>query len=331
MKRLPFLAAIMAVLLMTGSACKKESKLTVPFSDKFEGKHAVLLNYMDSTALDSVEIIKGVATFENLPLKDNPVFVAVTVDGRIRNYYVMEPGTAEVKDSTGNVYGTPLNDRLSKILLQLDSVDNLDDLNKYVEYVEARYNENKDNVIGDYLGVEWLKFADPTRVDSLLTLTPPEFRDSKRARYYTEVAHKRAATAPGQKYTDFYGEDRNGKRQRFSALVGEGKYTIIDFWASWCPYCIKELPALASLYDEYGKRGLEIVGVAVRDNSDDTRAMVRNKEIKWPVLYNTQRVPYDIYGFAGIPHHILLSPDGTIISRGENVEQLRSRLETLLK
>lgn len=330
MRKIPFVTLLVVTLLSIALSCKKESKLTIPFADKFEGKQAVLLNYMDSTAIDSVEILNGVAKFENIPVGETPVFVAVTVDGRIRNYYVMEAGVAEVIDSTGNVYGTPLNDRLSEILLQLDSVDNLDDLNKYVEFVETQYNQNKDNVIGDYLGVEWLKFAEPAKVDSLLALTSESFRNSKRAMYYTEVAHKRAATAPGQKYTDFDGEASNGTPLKFSSLATPGKYILVDFWASWCPYCIKELPALAALYDDYRGKGLELVGVAVRDNVDDTKAMVKNKKISWPILYNTQRIPYDIYGFSGIPHHMLIGPDGTIISRGENVEQIRARLATLI-
>jgi hypothetical protein len=59
--------------------------------------------------------------------------------------------------------------------------------------------------------------------------------------------------------------------------------------------------------------------------------MVAKQELPWKVLYNTQKAPYDIYGFSGIPHHILIGPDGTIISRGENADQIKERLSTLLK
>ena len=67
------------------------------------------------------------------------------------------------------------------------------------------------------------------------------------------------------------------------------------------------------------------MGVAVRDKTDDTAAMVAKHELTWPVIYNTQRVPYDIYGFSGIPHHMLIDPDGVIVSRGESVAQIRAR------
>lgn len=84
---------------------------------------------------------------------------------------------------------------------------------------------------------------------------------------------------------------------RLSSYVKPGKYTLVDFWASWCPYCIKELPDMKQLYADYADKGFEIVGVAVRDKTDDTAAMVAKHELTWPVIYNTQRVPYDIYGF----------------------------------
>ena len=58
--------------------------------------------------------------------------------------------------------------------------------------------------------------------------------------------------------------------------------------------------------------------------------MVKKRDISWDVLYNTQRVPYDIYGFTGIPHHILISPDGTILSRGENAAQIRAHMERII-
>ncbi len=70
--------------------------------------------------------------------------------------------------------------------------------------------------------------------------------------------------------------------------------------------------------------------MAVRDTTEDTKVMVKKRGIDWPVLYNTQKVPYDIYGFTGIPHLMLIGPDGTIISRGESPAQIDARLQGLL-
>jgi hypothetical protein len=67
----------------------------------------------------------------------------------------------------------------------------------------------------------------------------------------------------------------------------------------------------------------------VRDKAEDTKASVEKHGLKWNVMYNAERIPYNIYGFTGIPHLMLLGPDGVIISRGESTKQLATRLEAI--
>lgn len=314
------------------SACgSKEVRLDIEFPERFEGKTVELMNYKDSTIIATADVKGGKASFITAESDsvELPQFMQVVIDGRICAYYVAEGGNAFVTDSTNVATGTPLNDRFAGLLATLDSIENLDDMNKYVEFSELQYNANRDNPIGDYFGIEWLKFAEPEKVDSMLNAADPMFRNSKRVRHYEKFAQHRLATSPGHKYVDFSGEDANGKSISLSSLIPKGKYTVVDFWASWCPYCIKELPDLKTLSADFPSL-IQIVGVAVRDLPEDTKAMMEKQEITWPVLFNTQKVPYDIYGFSGIPHHILIGPDGTIISRGESVAQIRKRLERML-
>lgn len=214
------------------------------------------------------------------------------------------------------------------MIASLDSIEETDDMELYVDYAAKAYNENRGTAIGDFFALEWMKFADPEKVDSLLKTTDSAFRNRKRVTTYAGYARHRGATSPGRKFIDVKGEDASGRSASLSGYMKPGKYTLIDFWASWCPYCIKEIPELKKLQKEFPN--LTIVGVAVRDLPADTREMVKKRDISWDVLYNTQRVPYDIYGFTGIPHHILISPDGTILSRGENAAQIRAHMERII-
>ncbi|MCM1369388.1 MAG: TlpA family protein disulfide reductase [Candidatus Amulumruptor caecigallinarius] len=321
-------------LLMIGSlcfaSCRKEGKLSMQLPEKFEGAKVEMIDYLDSTIIASQPVRDGKVEFV-LTESDSvkfPRFTMLVVDGRVNAYYIAEPGGGFVTDSTSFATGTPLNDRLSEVMTELDSVENMDDMNLYVKFVEKKYNENRNNVISGFLGIEWLKYANPEKIDSMLTHADTHLKNSRRAKYYINMAGHRLATAPGKKYVDLSGEDSLGAPVSLSKYVVPGKYNIIDFWASWCPYCIRELPELKDLAADYADK-LNIIGVAVRDIPEDTRRMVRKQRITWPVIYNTKRVPYDKYGFAGIPHHILIAPDGTIISRGENVAQLRERIKNL--
>lgn len=326
MKKLSF---ILLAAVATLCSCRKEAKLEMNFSDRFEGKTVELVNYCDSTLLAEIEIRDGKGEFK-ISESDSvqfPLLTAIQIDGRVRAFYIAEEGRAFVTDSLNTAVGTAANDRLNSMLAVLDSIENADNMPEYIRYAEDAYNANKSTPIGNYFGIEWMKYSDPQHVDSMLRKAPEEFRNLRRVKYYENLAQHRAATSPGHKYTDFRAEDVQGRTQSLSSLLIPGHYTLIDFWASWCPYCIKELPEMIDLYNEFHDKGLDIVGVAVRDKPADTRAMVEKKEIPWPVMYNAQRIPYDIYGFTGIPHHILLGPDGTIISRGENIAAIRQRLQ----
>lgn len=324
-----FCAALVALSVVS---CKKESRIEMSFPEKYEGKKVELISFVDSVPLASSTVTGGKAEFisiENDSVRF-PLFAQVVIDGRVRAYYVIESGTVNLSDSMSVPSGSPLNDRLSGLLSTLDSIEDLDDMDGYTRFVEKCYNENKDNALGSYFGVEWLKYAEPSKVDSFLNVAPEGFRETRRVKYYENFARHRAMTAPGMKYIDLQGETISGKPVNMSAYIEHGKYTLVDFWASWCPYCIKELPDLLSLYADCKDKGFEIVGVAVRDKTDNTSAIVKKHALPWPVVYNTQKVPYDIYGFSGIPHHILIGPDGVIISRGENISQIRERLEAVV-
>lgn len=317
-------------LMMLFVSCNKEAKIDISLPEKFEGETIELLDFADSTVIASTVVVDGKAKFDNPEVAEMPRLAQLMINGRARAYYIIEPGNAVLADTMSIPSGTPLNEKFSSVMTALDSVENLDDTEIYTAFVEQKYNENKDNVIGTYLGVEWLKYANPLKVDSLLAEAPSSLKDSRRAAHYIKFANLRKATAPGMKYVDFQGEDGEGHEINLSQYVGSGNYTLVDFWASWCPYCIKELPAMKEMYSRLHDKGFEIVGVAVRDKTDDTLKAVERFGIPWKVVYNTEKRPYDIYGFSGIPHHILIGPDGTIISRGESVAQIENRLNSLL-
>lgn len=312
-----------ASLLLAG--CAEKPSITVSLPEKFKGEEIEIVNFLDSTKIASGIYDDGTITIS--PEVTEPVFAAIMVDGRTRAFYVIEPGKAVLNDSTSAAVGTPLNERFASLITTLDSIENLDDMPLYVDFVEKQYNANKDNPLSSYFGIEWLKYAPLQKADSLLASAPEALRNSPKTNHYLRFAKLRDATSAGKKYTDFEGESEDGKPMQLSSLVKPGQYTLIDFWASWCPYCIKELGELTALREKWGGKGFEIVGVAVRDTPDDTKGAIAKHNISWPVLFNTQRRPYDIYGFSGIPHHILIGPDGTILSRGETPAQIDTRLE----
>ena len=117
---------------------------------------------------------------------------------------------------------------------------------------------------------------------------------------------------------------------RFSDYVGKGKFILVDFWASWCGPCRREMPNLRAVYDEFHGDKFDMLSVAVWDKPEDTAKAAEEENITWNQIVNAQQIPTDIYGIEGIPHIILFGPDGTILKRGLRGNDIREAVKEAL-
>lgn len=109
---------------------------------------------------------------------------------------------------------------------------------------------------------------------------------------------------------DFTLKDINGNDFTLSSL--RGKYVILDFWGSWCHWCIKGMPELKKYYDKY-KEKLEVVGIDCHDTVDRWKTAVAKNPMPWLHVKNENKnlIP-EKYAVTGFPTKVLINPDGTI-------------------
>ena len=140
------------------------------------------------------------------------------------------------------------------------------------------------------------------------------------------------STEEGAMFTDFEATQPDGSIAKLSDYVGKGKYILVDFWASWCGPCKREIPNIKAAYDKYAGEKFDVLSVAVWDKPEDTAKAAAEHGVVWNQIVNAGKVPTDIYGIEGIPHLILFGPDGVILKRGEALrgEGLDKVLSTIL-
>ena len=127
-----------------------------------------------------------------------------------------------------------------------------------------------------------------------------------------EIREKAAKMqAAGVVAPDFTLNNINGKPFKMSSL--KGKYVVLDFWGSWCGWCIKGFPKMKEYYQKY-KGKFEILGVDCNDTPEKWKAAVKKHELPWLNVYNPResKVLAD-YAIQGFPTKIIVGPDGKII------------------
>lgn len=136
--------------------------------------------------------------------------------------------------------------------------------------------------------------------------------------------------AEGSEAPDFTLTDINGSQQSLKAL--RGKVVVIDFWGSWCGWCIKGFPKMKEYYEKY-KGKMEILGVDCNDSQEAWRKAVTDNALPWLHVYCPKESPllgqYQIQGF---PTKVIVSAEGKIIRTviGED-PQFYTFLDELLK
>ena len=120
-----------------------------------------------------------------------------------------------------------------------------------------------------------------------------------------------AKQAEGREVPDFTLNDINGKPLALSSLLG--KYVILDFWGSWCGWCIKGFPDMKKYYKKYSGK-FEILGVDCRDTEEKWKNAVKENDLPWLHVYNPEDSKVlDDFGVQGFPTKIIVSPEGKIV------------------
>lgn len=150
---------------------------------------------------------------------------------------------------------------------------------------------------------------------------------------YWGLQKKRKIT--GNTFCDFVAETPDSVLHHLSEYAGQGKYVLLDFWASWCGPCIAAFPMMKQLHKSYANRGLRIIGISLDEEGVSWRKAVEKHYLPWVQLRETiasksnKSAASNLYGIVGVPTLVLIDPNGKIISSDLNIKDLKVKLEEI--
>jgi thiol-disulfide isomerase/thioredoxin len=200
---------------------------------------------------------------------------------------------------------------------------------RYIDFNLDAAAQNPDNQVAVQVLKNLMGLIDDEQVSAIIENMPEELLQDEVVAYMKKGLDARKATAEGMMFTDFtvehvYGYDRSVEPQplkkevKFSDYVGKGTYVLVDFWSPWCGPCKREIPNIKAVYDQYKDKGLEVLSLAVWERLPQSHTIetAGSLGMDWLHINNCGQVPTDIYGVEGIPHLMLIGPDGKILKRG---------------
>ncbi|MCA5003640.1 AhpC/TSA family protein [Sphingobacterium sp. WQ 366] len=137
--------------------------------------------------------------------------------------------------------------------------------------------------------------------------------------------------AVGNQMPDFSLPNHEGKEVKWNEF--KGKYVLIDFWASWCGPCLREMPNIVKLYEECKDKNFEIIGITVDDNKDKWLKAIKENNMTWTQLGDMKAWDSHIVklcNVSAVPYTVLIDPTGKVIALDLRGEELIKKVKELV-
>ncbi len=367
MKHISYLIVCAAVMLLTVGCNEQKggNTYTIEGTTAFMDEGQLELTNDDGEVIDTIDVKNG--KFSYSAQADSVQMYKLTVIGRdsIDVEFFTEQGTISIdmnEELMGSIVkGTVANDALQEMtndirpiyakIYELEKQVRNDTAQTFDQWAIAeRYNQlaselgkhikaaavkNAENELG-YMLVS--HFMDPSEDEAqlreIIDKMPQNFRERQHIKELEEMLKASEATSIGQQISDFSLDTPQGEALSVMSEVKKNKITILDFWASWCGPCRREMPFMKDLYAEYQPKGLGIVGISLDESAADWNRAIEELKLVWPQISDLkgwESAAAQMFQVRAIPYLVILDSEGKILQKGLRGEDLKEFISQQLQ
>lgn len=202
-------------------------------------------------------------------------------------------------------------------------------LKNFRELSKKTVVDNMGNPLGVHIFQAALSSMENSDLEEILAKATPEFLQDATVKMVKAQMELSKNVQVGSACPELNMMAPDGKQVSLSQFIGKGNYVLLDFWASWCSPCMKELPNVLECYNRYHPKGFDIVGISLDEDATAWKGAIEKHQIPWHHMsdlagWKSQAV--STFSFSGIPHTVLIDPKGLIVAKDLRGDGLKAKL-----
>lgn len=222
---------------------------------------------------------------------------------------------------------------------KIDSIEATDEFKRYAEVekycfqgfdsvLRATVEQNKNTIWAPIAMLSQLSYLSPGQRE-LYESFSENVKKSFHGRLVGEELYP--VGRPGDMLPEFEATTLDGRTTDLAGLCESKKYIILDFWASWCGPCRREIPNLKEIYSKFGDKGFDIVSISIDKEEKPWLNAVKSEDLKWTNIRDTDHKIADKYKVTAVPTMYIVDSKGRLVGENLRGEELAAKISELME